>query len=197
MSLAKQARAAERDIFGALIGALFAVVISRLILLASDISFYGLAAIVLIGTWSGAFVPHIATNQSASAMTSLRTFALAFQSVGLRIMLWLLGIAAVLGVLAVLTESYDVVGRVASTAAVTGVAAGLLFPCLTMLDAEKKWRAGVLGTVSVFASYFLVLPSIWQLGNRVDESASTTELQFTVLFPTISHQSVSIPCCVY
>ncbi len=104
-------------------------------------------------------------------MTSLRTFALAFQSVGLRIMLWLLGIAAVLGVLAVLTESYDVVGRVAATAAVTGIAAGLLFPCLTMLDAEKKWRGGVLGTVSVFAGYFLVVPSIWELGNRVNQSS--------------------------
>ena len=163
MSLAKQARAVERDIFGALIGALIAVVISRLILLAADIGFQLLAAIVLIGVWSGAFVAHVATNRSATAMTSLRSFALAFQSVGLRIMLWLLGIAAVLGVLAVLTESYDVVGRVAATAAVTGVAAGLLFPCLSMLDEEKKWRAGVLGTVSVFAGYFLVVPSIWEL----------------------------------
>ncbi len=140
MSLAKQARAIERDIFGALIGSLVAVVISRMILLAADLSFYALASMVLIGAWSGAFVAHLATNQSATAMTSLRSFALAFQSVGLRIMLWLLGIAAVLGVLAVLTESYHVVGRVASTAAVTGIAAGLLFPCLTMLDAEKKWR---------------------------------------------------------
>ena len=171
MSLAKQARAVERDIFGALIGALVAVALSRMILLAADLSFYALVSILLIGVWSGVFVAHVATNQSASAITSLRTFAITFQSVGLRIMLWLLGIAAVLGVLAVLTGSYHVVGRVATTAAVTGIAAGLLFPCLRMLDAERKWRGGVLGTVSVFASYFFVVPSIWEFGNRVDESA--------------------------
>jgi hypothetical protein len=171
MSLAQQARAVERDIFGALLGALAGVVICRLLLLATEINAFVLAALMFIGAWTGAFIAHVATNRTSAAIDSVRSLAFGFRSICLRAILWMLGAAAVLGVLSVLTGSFEVVGRVAGTAAITGIAAALLVPLLPYLDDEKKWRIGLLGTASVFAAYFLGMPSIWEIGYRPIESA--------------------------
>jgi hypothetical protein len=171
VSLAKKARAIERDVFGALIGTLVAVVICRLVVLALDINLYVLMAAVFVGAWSGALVAHFGSNHSGSAMASMKSIADRYRAFCLRTMLWLLGAAAVLGVLSVLTGSFDVVGRVAGTAAATAVAAGFLWPFLTLLDERKNWRIGLLGAVSVLAAYFLGMPSIWELGYRSEETA--------------------------
>ncbi|MFK8115133.1 MAG: hypothetical protein AB8B91_23225 [Rubripirellula sp.] len=169
MSLAKQARVLERDLLGMLLGATAGVVLVRLALLVTDVNLYVFAPIILVAAWTGGFVAHLATNRTSEAMDSLRSLSIAFRSIGLRLMLWLLGGAAVLGVLAVLTESFDVVGRVAGTAALTGVAAGLLFVFLSMLDVATKRRSGLLGASSVLTSYLLIAPVIWEVGNRSEE----------------------------
>jgi len=171
MSLAKQARAVERDIFGALIGTLTGALACRLVLLAIDLNVYVLFALLGIGAWSGVFIAHLAASRSDVAVESLRTWALQFRRVCLRIMLWLLGAAAVFGVLSVLTASYDVVGRIAGTAALTAFAAGLLWPFSILMDRDTHRNVGMFGAASVIAIYLLVTPSIWNLGQREEEAA--------------------------
>ncbi len=171
MSLAKQARAVERDIFGALIGTLTGALACRLVLLAVDLNVYLLVALLGIGGWSGGFIAHLTANRSDVAIESLRTWALQFRRVCLRIMLWLLGAAAVFGVLSVLTASYDVVGRIAGTAALTAFAAGLLWPFSILMDRDAHRNVGMFGAASVIAIYLLVTPSIWNLGQREEEAA--------------------------
>jgi hypothetical protein len=170
-SLAKQARAVERDVFGALIGTLVAVVLSRLVVLAIDINLYVLMAVVFVGAWSGAFVVHFGSSHSGTALASMKSVADRYRAFCLRTMLWMLGAAAVLGVLSVLTGSFDIVGRVAGTTAATAIAAGFLWPFLALLDEQKNWRVGLLGAASVFAAYFMAVPSIWELGYRWEETA--------------------------
>jgi len=171
MSLAKQARAVERDIFGALIGTLAGALACRLVLLAVDLNVYLLVGLLGIGAWSGGFIAHLATNRSDVAIQSLQAWALQFRRVCLRIMLWLLGAAAVFGVLSVLTASYAVVGRIAGTAALTAFAAGLLWPFTILMDRDSHRNVGMFGAASVIAIYLLVAPSIWNLGHREEEAA--------------------------
>jgi len=171
MSLAKQARAVERDIFGALIGTLTGALACRLVLLAIDLNVYLLVGLLGIGAWSGGFIAHLAASRSQVAVESLRTWALQFRRVCLRVMLWLLGAAAVFGVLSVLTASYDVVGRIAGTAALTAFAAGLLWPFSILMDRDAQRNVGMFGAASVIAIYFLVAPSIWDVGHLGEEAA--------------------------
>jgi hypothetical protein len=105
VSLAKQARAVERDVFGALIGTVTGALACRLVLLAMDLNVYLLLALLGIGAWSGGFIAHLAGDRSDAATRSLRVWARQFRRVCLRVMLWLLGAAAVFGVLSVLTAS--------------------------------------------------------------------------------------------
>ena len=172
-SFSQLSRSIERDFFGSLVGLLLGAVISRFALLLYDINLYALLAIVLISGWSVATVFHFASNQSSTTIESVQTIADRIRATCLRVILWLLGSAAVLGVLSVLTGSFDLIGRVASTAAITACAAALLAPFLKLLDAEKQWRVGVLGVANVLSAYLLATPSIWSLGYRGDETALT------------------------
>ncbi len=181
-TLAKRARVVERDVFGALIGALVGLTICRLSALVIDINPFALIAMLLIGSWSGAFVAHIGVRRSVEALDSMRSVASAIRAICLRTILWLLGIASVLGVLAVLTGSFEVVGRVAATAAVTAFAALVLWPLLRLFDEGKNWRVGLFGTVSVVAAYLLGMPSIWELGFRPEES-SLSGLTIALMMP--------------
>lgn len=171
MSLAKQARAAERDIFGALIGTLAGAMACRLVLLAFDLNVYILLCLLGVGAWSGGFIVHLCAARSDAAIRSLQAWALQFRRVCLRVMLWLIGAAAVFGVLSVLTASYEVVGRIAGTAALTALAAGLLWPFTILMDRDDRRNVGLFGVASVIAVYFLVVPSIWNLGHRGEEAA--------------------------
>ncbi len=125
----------------------------------------------MIGVWSGVFVAHLGVRDSLATMTSLRSLAARVRGICLRTILWLLGAAALLGVLSVLTSSFEVVGRVAATTAVTAIAAGLLWPFLSRFDEDKHWRVGAFGVVSVIIAYLLGMPSIWEFGYRGEESA--------------------------
>lgn len=171
MSLAQRARVVERSIFGALIGALVGLVLCRLAVFAIDVHLYGLVASLLIGAWSGIFISHFGLRRSLQTLQSMRVLAVGFRSICLRFILWLLGIAAVLGVLAVLTGSFEVVGRVAATTAVTALAAVFLWPFLRLFDDDSKWKVGLFGIVSVMAAYMLGMPSIWNIGYQTEESA--------------------------
>ena len=78
-----------------------------------------------------------------------------------QIMLWSLGAAAVAGFFAMLTASYDVVGRVAATAFATAVAAGIMWRLEALLDDRAKLVSGLLGMASTGICFLLSLLGIW------------------------------------
>lgn len=181
-SLPQQARSLERDFFGALLGLLAGAIVARLLLLFVDINLFVLGAIVLTSGWSAAMLFHFSSHRSATALASMQGMAERVRTACLKAVLWLLGIAAVLGVLSVLTGSFDVIGRVAGTAAVTALAAALMWPFLIMLDDQKQWRIGMFGIANVVAAFFLVTPAIWQIGHRSIET-SVTALILILMLP--------------
>ena len=180
-SLPQQARSIERDFFGALLGLLAGAVVARLLLMFVDINLFVLGAIVLISGWSAAMLFHFGAHRSASALASMQGVAERFRATCLKAVLWLLGIAAVLGVLSVLTGSFDVIGRVAGTAGVTALAAALMWPFLIVLDDQKQWRIGMFGIANVVAAFFLVTPAIWQIGHRTIETSITALILILML----------------
>lgn len=80
-----------------------------------------------------------------------------------RVMLWSLGIAAVLGVGAVLTASFDVVGRVVGTAALTGIVSALLWQTTHRIGLARLVvrRLTDIGLVSF---YVFALLGVWDVG---------------------------------
>ncbi len=79
----------------------------------------------------------------------------------LRLMLWSLGIGAVLGAVAVLFTSYSVMWRVVSTCLVTALAALLILGCSMLMDKPRVRGAGLAGMVGVLLLFFLTLLLIW------------------------------------
>lgn len=82
-----------------------------------------------------------------------------------RVMLWSLGIAAVCGVGAVLTASFDVVGRVVGTAILTAGVSAVLWQSIDRIGVD---RAIVRRLVDVAAGgfYLFTLLAIWDVGRE-------------------------------
>lgn len=81
-----------------------------------------------------------------------------------KLMLWSLGAAAVAGVLAMLTASYDVAARIAGTALLTSVAAGVLWKLEPNVCEPAARSAALLGMVVTIVCYLLALPALWDIG---------------------------------
>jgi hypothetical protein len=128
MDLVRISRMLERDVFWALVGTLLAVVLVRFLLLFASLDLWILVALLLIGGWSGVFLSHYSQRSDDALFDSLRAQTPKLRSLCLKIMLWLLGTAAVIGVLTVLTASYEVLGRLSGTVFATALAAGMLWP---------------------------------------------------------------------
>ena len=84
----------------------------------------------------------------------------------MKVMLWMLVLAGVIGVATVLTASYDTLGRVAGTVIATAIVAGVLWPLSVLADREKSQPAGLLGMVAALVVYLLVIPLIWELDHH-------------------------------
>jgi hypothetical protein len=80
-----------------------------------------------------------------------------------------------IGVLTVLTASYDVLGRVGGTVLATAIAAGFLWPLSMMIDQPKTLASGLFGMTSTVVVYCLVIPLIWNL-DPPDEKVLFTSL---------------------
>lgn len=78
----------------------------------------------------------------------------------LRAMLWMLGVSAGAGVLAVFLST-RVMGRVAGTAFVAAVAVALAMPVSRLMDDEKKRYGGVVGLGGIVLAFALALGAIW------------------------------------
>lgn len=169
MDLVRVSRIIERDIFWALVGALLAVVIVRFMLLFFTFNPWVLAALLLIGAWSGVFLAHFNQRSDDAFIQTLRSKTPLIRALSLKVMLWLLGTAAVIGVLTVLTASYEILGRVSGTVLATAIAAGILWPLSLMVDRQRTVLAGLLGMAAVIVVYCLVIPLIWELDTYGEE----------------------------
>ena len=172
MDPVRVSRIIERDIFWALVGALLGVVVVRCLLLFVVVNPWILATLLLIGSWTGIFVSRYSQRSDDALFDSLRSRTPLLRSLCLKAMLWLLGTAAVIGVLTVLTASYDILGRMGGTMLVTAIAAGILWPLSLLVDRSKTVAAGLLGMASVIVVYSLIVPLIWDLDSGDEEMLS-------------------------
>lgn len=78
----------------------------------------------------------------------------------LRSMLWLLGLAAAAGVLAVFLST-QIMGRVAGTALIGAVALAVSMPLSRWLDDPKKRQSGLIGLGGILLSFVVSLAAIW------------------------------------
>jgi hypothetical protein len=168
------ARAIERDLFGALLGLLASTLIARFLLLAFELPAIVLVGILLLGAAGGAFAAHYGSRSSETVVVSFRTWNTRLRRVSLKVMLWMLVLAGVIGVATVLTASYDTLGRVAGTVIATAIVAGVLWPMSLLADRERSQPAGLLGMVAALVVYLLVIPLIWDLDRQDDEMVITS-----------------------
>ena len=176
------ARAIERILFGALLGMLAATLVARGLLIVYQVPEIILIALLLVGSAAGAFATHYGSRSAETVVTSFRTWNTRLRRVSLKVMLLMLALAAVIGVLTVLTASYDTLGRVAGTVIATAVAAGILWPLSVLADRKNTQAAGLLGMVSTLVVYCLVIPLIWDL-DRQDEEMVISSLVIGLMLP--------------
>jgi hypothetical protein len=81
-----------------------------------------------------------------------------------KVMLWSLGVTAVLGVAAVLTASFDTVGRVTATAFLTSAVAAFLGQAAVRL--EQSASAVKLAQAGAILFFVFALCGIWKVGNE-------------------------------
>jgi hypothetical protein len=96
----------------------------------------------------------------------------------LRILLVALALAALAGVVGVLTAAGDTIWRIVGTAIATAVAVGIMLPFSWMID-KQKWRAcGLGGMIWAVVAYLLAIALIWEFGTfgswRAQESVGLT-----------------------
>ena len=171
---ARLARIVERDLFGGLLGMLAAAVVARVLLLAFDVPEALLIALLLLGVFSGAFVTHYGSRSAETIVVSFRNWNTRLRRVALKVMLWMLALAAATGVLTVLTGSYDTLGRVAGTVIAIAIVAGVLWPLSLLADRKNSQSAGLLGMAVAVVVYLLVIPLIWDLDRTTDAILSTS-----------------------
>ncbi len=176
------ARAIEARIFGALLGMLASTIFVRLILVVSDLPLVVLGGCTLVGALGGVFFTHYGNRNSESMLGRFDAWNSWLRSISMRAMLWLLAIAAAIGVVTVLTANYETLGRIGGTVMLTAVAAGLLWVMSTLADLRVTHAAGLLGMFATAVVYVLVIPMIWDIGTR-EEEVLTTSLVVGLLSP--------------
>ena len=99
----------------------------------------------------------------------------------LRVMLWSLGIAAVTGVLAILTGGEEVIGRVTGTALVTAVACLLMLAAAKLVDNQSSRPAGLLAMVAILTEFLLAVVVTWGVDSIWLPDRYQENLFFTLL----------------
>ncbi len=99
----------------------------------------------------------------------------------LRIMLWSLGIGAVLGAFAILAGGGTAIWRVSGTTFTAAVAAALMMGASGLSERKSGRTAGVVGMLLIVAEFFLLLMLIWDVfpaigGRQYAESIALTSL---------------------
>ncbi len=182
MNLVETAREIERHIFSALLGVLFAVGAVRLLLLVTQIDTWGLIGILAGGAAAGGLVSYFSQPSHQAIFVWLQSYLPQLRAWCAKSIFWLLGTAAVIGVLTVLVSGNDTLERVASTVLVSAVATGLLWPLSYLLHDHKTLATGLLGVVSVLVIFLLTIPLIWEL-DRIDDEMWMTSLAIGATTP--------------
>jgi len=112
----------------------------------------------------------------------------------LRVLLWSLAIAAVAGVLTVLTQGGTVAWKVIGTASTTAVACGLLLLVSILIDRPKSHSAGMLGTAIVVVEFLLTLVAIWEIPRLLGGYNWGEEIGLTMLW--IGLLGILAACCL-
>lgn len=105
----------------------------------------------------------------------------------LKVMLWSLGVGAVLGAISILLAPYETVWRVVGTCFATALAALLMLGCSILMDKPHSHESGLVGMIAVAIEYFLALVLIWELLDLIglrrldDEVAMTMALSAPVV----------------
>ncbi|MGH7178396.1 MAG: hypothetical protein ACREJC_13540 [Tepidisphaeraceae bacterium] len=79
----------------------------------------------------------------------------------LKLMLWSLGIGAVVGAASILLVPFNTVWRVVATCFITATAALLLLGCSLLSDKPRTREAGLLGMAAVIGEYFASMILVW------------------------------------
>jgi len=109
----------------------------------------------------------------------------------LRLMLWSLAIAAVLGAGSVLILPAGDVWRIFGTGILTAAACGILLPISLLTDKPKSRSAGLLGMAIILIEYMLGMSLIWGSENWGD--ALMEQVGFATLFvPTVGMPAVAL-----
>ncbi len=104
------------------------------------------------------------------------------QKIFLRIMLWALGITAVVGVLAILVSTTDIMWRVVGTGITTAVASGLLIPTSRMVDRKTTRSAGLLGMGAIILEFMMALGLIWEFFDLLLGRQGPEHIAMTMFF---------------
>lgn len=121
----------------------------------------------------------------------------------LKIMLWSLGVAALLGAGAILMGETTGIWRVSLTALVTAGASGLMMPASLLMDRKQGRAAGTLGMLTVLALFFLSLILVWDLvqifpGSHLEGRIGLTIAfvilcaPFAIFFLTLMHKPAAL-----
>src|ERR1043166_4109012 len=100
----------------------------------------------------------------------------------LKIMLWSLAAAAVLGAAAILTGRESTLQSVTWTTLVTAGAAALLMPNSMLVDRPNTRASGLLGMAIVLAEFFLANALIWDIAKMSGGSHAQEVTGLTMLF---------------
>lgn len=100
----------------------------------------------------------------------------------LRIMIWSLAAAAVLGAVAILTSVSTVAWQIAGTTTVTAVCAAAMMAASLLLDKERGRASGLVGMGASLASALLFLILIWDLDDVVPVLRSEETCWLTIAF---------------
>lgn len=104
------------------------------------------------------------------------------RTVLLRVMLWSLALAALTGVVSVLTRSGSFAWRVVGTGITTAVACALLLPASAAIDRVKTRQAGLLGMAGVVVEFLLALTLIWEAPRSLWGISCEDEIALTMVF---------------
>lgn len=100
----------------------------------------------------------------------------------LRIMIWSLAAAAVLGALAILTSGSDIIWRIAGTTGATAACAAALMAASLLLNKETGRASGLVGMAAALIATLLSFLLIWELVDLIPTKHSELTVAATIGF---------------
>lgn len=100
----------------------------------------------------------------------------------LKVMIWSLAAAAVLGALSILTSGSDIIWRIAGTTGATAVCAAALMAASLLLNKETGRASGLVGMAAALIATLFTFLLIWELDDLIPTSHSEMTAAATIGF---------------